>query len=265
MTLFLRELARNRKQFYVWTIVLVLANIGMMAFFPSMREKAKMINELYSQFPKEVIAAVSLDKLDFSNIISFFAYIFQYIILFGGIYAMLLGASIISKEEGDKTIEFLLAKPITRTSIVTSKVLCVLTYLVLFNIIFALTNYAVFEAVKKENYSMKVFMLLEAGFFLLQVTFAAIGLFISMFVTRAKTVYPVSLGVVLGTYFFSIVSVLSEKFDNLKYFTPFKYVNPADLAADGRIKGVYLVIMAVVVAVMIAGTYIVYNKKNITV
>ncbi len=266
MIIFIRELVRNRKGFIIWTASLVLFNVMMIAFFPSIADNAKMYNEMLKGFPKGMISAFGLDKISMSTILGFFGtecYIF--ITLCGSIYAMLLGASILSKEEGEKTIEFLMAKPVTRNVIVTAKAVNVFFYILLFNIIFSLTNFLMIETVKREDYSMKVFLLLSAGPLLIHWTFAAIGLFISIFVVKAKSVYPISIGLVLGMYFLSIISSISEKLTDLKYFTPFKYVDAPNIILDERIEPIYLVIMLGVMTVSIAATYVLYNRKNITI
>jgi len=265
MILFFREIVRNVKSFTVWTVILVLSNIGMMAMYPTFATQAGSYNELMKKFPKEILQGLSMDKLNLGQILDYFAYVFLYIILFGAVYAMILASSIISKEENEKTIEFLMAKPVTRNSIVTAKALCVLIYLVVFNLIFVITDYFLFEAFKKVDYSMNIFLLMHFGFFSIQMTFAAMGLLISVFIVKAKSIYPISFGVVLGAFFINIIAAISNKLENFKYLSPFKYVNPADLVKNGKIETVYLVLMVFVIIVSVALTYIFYNRKNITV
>lgn len=263
MIIFIRELKRNRKSFIIWTASLVLFNIMIMSLFPSIADNTKMYDEMIKEFPKGIIEVFGLDKISMFTILGFFgteSYLF--ITLFGSIYAMLLGASILSKEESEKTIEFLLAKPVTRSTIVTAKAANVFFYITLFNLIFSFTNYLMFEAVKKEEYSLKALLMLSAGPWLLHLTFAAIGLLISVFVVKAKSVYPVSIGFVLVMYFINIMSSISEKLTNLKYFTPFKYVDAPDIIINEKIEPIYLIIMLIIITVSIAATYVLYNRKN---
>jgi len=264
MVIYLRELARNRKSFIIWTIALLLSDILMMFFFPTVYDQSKSFNEIIRQFPEAVTSALKLDALNFGDILNYFAYVFQYIILFSGIFAMIFGAGALSREEDEKTVEFLMAKPVTRNYIISAKLLAVLTYLVLFNITMAVGNFMTFEAVKKDNYSINLLMIVIVGNFLAQVTFAAIGFLISVFVVKSKSVLSVSLGIVMGTYFLSIAAGISDKLEDLKYLTPFEYVSPAVLVNDGRIEGVYLVIMLCVILLSTALTYFFYNRKNIT-
>jgi len=265
MVIYLRELARNRKSFIIWTIALLLSDVLMMFFFPTVYDQSKSFNDIIRQFPEPITSALNLDILNFGDILNYFAYVFQYIILFSGIFAMIFGAGALSREEDEKTVEFLMAKPVTRNYIVSAKLLAVLTYLVLFNITMAVGNFMAFEAVKKDDYSVNLLMIALAGNFLAQVTFAAIGFLISVFVVKSKSVLSVSLGVVLGTYFLSIAAAVSDKLENFKYLTPFEYINPADLVKSGRIEGIYLIIMLCVILLSTVLTYFFYNRKNITV
>lgn len=266
MIIFLRELKRNRKAFIIWTVALVLFNVMMMSFFRSITGDVQKLDELVKSYPEGILKIFGMDRLSMSDVLGYFgteAYVI--ITLLGSIYAMLLGSGIISKEESDKTIEFLLAKPVTRTRIVTSKALCVLFYVITFNIIFSVSNFIMFEVVKTADYDLTGFLLVSIGPLLLSLTFAAIGLMISVFITKSKTVYPLSIGIVIGAYALNVIASISDKTEKLKYFTPFKYVESANLIIDKNIETVYLIIMACIIVFSTVATYVIYNKKDITV
>lgn len=263
MALFLRELKRNGRSFMIWTLSLVGSSVLMMMLFPYMQSNmSEMMRNMTGSMPEGMINALNLG-LDFTKVLPFFAYLFQYLILFSGIYAMQLGAGILSREEGEKTIEFLLAKPVTRTGVITSKLACMLSYLTVFNIIFAAADYAAVRGVSDQEFSMKLFLLMHIGQLLLQLVFALAGLLISVFVTRTATIYPLSVGVVLCMYFISVLSGISDKLESLKYFTPFEYTMPSDIIRSGRIEPVNWLIIAVVLLFCTAGTYVFYNRKDI--
>ncbi|HEX2946856.1 MAG TPA: ABC transporter permease subunit [Clostridia bacterium] len=263
MTLFLRELNRNSRSFIIWTTSLVTSSVLMMLLFPYMQTNiAEMMKDMTGSMPEGMVSALNLG-LDFSKVLPFFAYLFQYIILFSAIYAMLLGAGILSREEGEKTVEFLLAKPVTRNGIITSKLSCLLVYLVVFNLIFAAADYAAIRIVSEQDFSIKLFILLHFGQLLIQFVFALTGLLISVFVTRTATIYPLSVGVVLLMYFISIISGISGKLGDLKYLTPFEYAMPADIVRTGGIEPVCYVIIGALIVACTAGTYVFYNRKDI--
>jgi len=263
MTIFLRELIRNRKTFIIWAVISLVFCIYALALYPYMYNNMDIIIQ---KAPPDVMKAFGMSDLNMQEILGYFGgYAYQFVGLFGAIFITILAAGILSKEEGEKTIEFLLAKPVTRKNIVTGKLLSVLFYMGLFNAVVFIADLILIESVKKSDYDMKVFLLLSAGMLLLQLTFASIGFLLSVFIVKAKSIMPAAVGIVLGGYMLNMLAGLSEKTEYLKYITPFKYVNAGDIIRNGGISWVYLLIMAVVVTGCIAAAYILYDRKNITV
>ncbi|WP_244835018.1 ABC transporter permease subunit [Clostridium sp. BJN0001] len=264
MNIFKREIYKNRKSFIVWTIILLVLSLYVVALFPTMADQADRMKDVFKSMPKAFLDAFNVNKLDMGTILGFFGmegYLF--ITLLGSMYSILLGAGIISKEEDEKTIEFLLSKPISRNNILVSKMAATFIYIILFNLIIVIFNYFEFEAVKRGNFDKETFLLLSVAPLLIHITFASIGFLMSMFIVRAKSVLPTSIGIVLGTYFLGIISAMTDKTENLKYISPFKYVDAADIILNKKIDSIYLLIMAIIVFSCIGATYVIYNKKDI--
>jgi ABC-2 type transport system permease protein len=265
MPIYKREIISNRKSFFIWTIILVALNAMIFSVYPSFAsQQAGGLQELIKSYPETFIKAFSLDVLDLTNILHYFGMeIYLFITLLGSIYAMILGSGIISKEEDERTVEFLLAKPVSRTKIITLKSLAVLSYVLLFNIILFIANYIMMEIFKTSEFDIRVFILISLGALLLHLTFAAIGLLISVFIIKARTVMSVSLGIVIGAYFLGLASSISDKLTGLKYVSPFKYVDAAYIIINTKIDYTYLVIMVLIIGFSVIGTYIFYLKKDI--
>ncbi len=119
--------------------------------------------------------------------------------------------------------------------------------------------------VKNQDFSLNTFLLLCLGALLLHLTFASIGYLVSAAVRNSKSVVPLSLGIVLITYFLGIASALTAKLDFLKYFSPFKYVDAVDIITKITIQTNYLILMLVINVVAIALTYMIYQRKNFAV
>jgi len=266
MTIFLRELKRNRKSFLIWTVILVLYNIMIFAMYPSLADQAELYQKMLEGMPKELMAAFNIGQMDFSNIISYYGtYSYLYLLMFGSIYAMLLGAGILSKEESDKTIEFLLAKPVTRNLIVGSKMGCAFLYIFLFDLLFSVSTFALVEVYHESAYSLKALILLSVGALLVFYLFAAVGMLISIFIVKAKSIYPIAIGAVMGTFILGSIGKISEKAEGLKYLSPFEYVDANYILTNERIDPTYLAIFAIVIISSVVLTYVLYNKKDITV
>lgn len=266
MLLFKRELIKNRKSTMLWTSILLVYNVSMLAFYPSMMGSMKdKMDILMNSFPKEMIVAFGLDKVSITEMLGFYnTYCYLLVTILGGIFAVLQGISILAKEEDEKTIEFLLSKPVTRNKIITSKISAVFANIVILNTVVSLISFIGIEIVKDESYNKRALLLLFAAPVLMQLVFAAIGLVISVFIIKARINFPTGVGIVLGFYFISIITAISDKAEFLKYFTPFKYFDGADIITSRSIAPIYLAIVAAVTFGCVAATYLVYNKKDIT-
>ena len=264
MIILLRELSRNRKILIIWTLILSTFSIFLMTFYPAILDQADELNELMSKYPSEIVEAFNFDELSMSDPIGFYGtQTYLFITLFGSIYSMLLFTSIISKEENEGTAEFLLTRPVKRNRVLTFKALAAFVNITLFNIIFGIINIILFEIYPKSTYDLEILIFLIIGPWLMHLTFGFIGFLISVFVVKARSVYPLSIGVVLGAYFISILSTLTDIGKNLRYLTPFKYVDSADIIFNKGFLDENLIIMFTLIIISIVLTYIFYNIKDI--
>lgn len=266
MNIYRRELAVNRQSMLIWFVILAGLGILVIAFFPTVAKQAESIQKLMAGLPKGIMAAFGLGGVSITDILGYYA-TKQYttLTLFGSIYAIMLASGILSKEEGEKTIEFLLSKPVSRSEIISAKLLSIVTLVAVFNILITIVMYISLETVKTATYSIRVFLLFSLAAFLLHLTFASLGFLASVLIRHSQKVLPFSLGLVLLTYFLSIVSALSTKLDFLKYISPFKYVDAVDILTGHRIKPEYLVLMLLINLLAVALSYYFYQHKDFAV
>jgi len=263
--LLVREIKKNFKSFLIWLIILVAINACMFAAFEATSEMAKNTEAMLAQYPEAFVKALSLDKFDMTNILHYYASRSYIIItLFGSIYAVMLSACILSKEESERTVEFLVSKPITRHEIVSAKYLCVVLYTVLFNVLFSISNFLFMQIFKTNDFGIEPFLLISLGGFLIHIIFASICFLLSVFITKTKAIISVSFGVVFVTYFFSILASVEEKMSFFKYLSPFSYYNTEDLVVNSTINGSYLIVSIALIIISIGLSYFSYSRKNIT-
>ena len=81
-------------------------------------------------------AAFGMDKLNFGTLIGYYSIECGNVLGLGGaFFSSLCAANILSKEEEDHTAEFLMAHPVSRTRIVTEKLIAVLIQIAAMNLI----------------------------------------------------------------------------------------------------------------------------------
>lgn len=268
MNMFKMELKRGLKPLAIWSIVCVLLIILFMSMFPSMKDSGmqELVNTKMDAMPKALLEAFNLENMpDFSKLNEYFAYVFQYIVIAGSIYGGILGSKALIKEESEGTIEFLYAQPVSRTKIVTMKILSSVVIFYLFVMVMALASIGISLLVKPED--LKVIdlvmdmKLLFGGFFLIGLVFMSIGFLISVVIKSLRLAMPISTGIFFTTYLLGTFSGMIDSLEFLKYFSPFHYAVPSELLKNGLdISNV--VISIVIIIVTITATYFIYRKKD---
>ncbi len=262
MNVYLHELKAYRKSTIIWTISLVVVVILFFSLFPSFSSDIEKIRKLLGGFPKSIRSIIGISLDSFNSILGYYSFPFSFIILIGSIQAMNLGTSIISKEVREKTADFLLTKPIKRTQILTSKILAVITYLIITNVIYIVSANIIASVVKNDDYSYKIFFMISITLLFVQLIFMSLGIIISVILPKIKSVLPISLATVFVFYFISFLSS-TDSDDIIRYITPFKYFDPAYIIKNGSYETPFIIISLMIIFVTIVASYVIYDKKDI--
>ncbi|WP_010677888.1 ABC transporter permease subunit [Bacillus timonensis] len=261
MNVFLREMKAYRKSLIIWSIGLVLLLLMGKTEYSSLSSSGQSLNELIESMPKALQALMGTGTLDLSTPIGYFSILYLYLLLMGTIHAAMLGASIIAKEERDKTFEFLFVKPITRTKVITMKLLAALTNLVVFNAVTTIATILVFEM----NREIKDLFMLMSGMLLLQLLFLMIGSALASVIRGPKRAAPFAMGILLLTFILSIVIDLSEKLEPFTYIVPFRYFTAKKILTGDGFEAVYVILSLSFIVALTVTTYVFYKKKDLNV
>ncbi|MCL6605412.1 MAG: ABC transporter permease [Paenibacillus sp.] len=262
MNIFLHEMKAYRKSTIIWLVSLTAIMAMFMSMFPSFSKDAEQMTTMLEGYPEAIRKALSLDLENFFTILGFYSYALSFIVLAGAIQAMNIGVSIVSKEVRDKTADFLLTKPVTRTAIVTAKLLAAFVSLLLTNIVYGTVALLVASQVQVDDFSTKVFLLLNLTLLIVQVMFLALGILISVMASKIKSVLTVSLVTVFTFFFIGTLGGIADE-QTIRYFSPFKYVDTAYIMKHSGYEVSYLWVGAVLILGAIAASYVVYAKKDI--
>ena len=182
--------------------------------------------------------------------------------LCGAIQGMNLGTSIVSKEVREKTADFLLTKPVTRTTVLTSKLMAAFVSIVITNIVYLAVTILIAFQVKTDDFSLKVLIMLSLTMFFIQLIFLALGIMISVIVPKIKSVLTVSLATVFAFYFLGMFSSTTGE-EAKRYISPFKYFDTAYIIKHAGYEASFLIVGAVIIVLAITASYFVYLKKDI--
>lgn len=261
MNIFLHELKAYQKSIIIWGCSMAAVAVMYIFIFSGMSSDIESFKNVLQGLPEVVKKLLSIYVDSISTLEGFYSFVFVYIVLCGAIQAMNLGVSIVSKEVRDKTADFLLTKPVSRKEILTYKLLAALASLVITNLIYLLITVPMTLTVKSD-FSMKIFLMISATLFFVQLMFMALGVIVSVIAGKIKSVISISLSTVFGFFIISMLgSVIGDK--AVRYISPFKYFDLAYIVKNAAYEPSFIVVGIIFVIVSIAASYIVYVRKDI--
>ena len=265
MNIFIREMKAYRKSLISWSIGMLFMIVAGMGKYSSYVGSGQSINEILSKMPETLKAILGFGNFDVTKASGFYGMLFLYLLIMVTIHASNLGANIISKEERDKTTEFLMVKPVSRTGIITSKLLAALANVLILNIVTLVLSIAIVGKYAKGEAVTGDILILMAGMLILQVLFLFIGTGIASISKNPKISASVTTTVLLVTFILSIVIGMNSKLEGLKYLTPFKYFVAQNMMYGGGLDPVFVILSFAIIAALARVTYVFYKKRDLNV
>jgi ABC-2 type transport system permease protein len=262
MNIFFRELKANVKSLLIWSGIiglLILMSAAKFSGFAGDPEMVKMLDSL----PPAMMDALSMRGFNLTTIAGFYGIMFIYFGLMSAIAAAMWGSGAISKEERDKTVEFSLVLPVSRSRVVTAKALAALVNCIAFVLITWVISLIATRSYNPDQAFYDFLALEMQAMFVLELVFLAIGLLLGCAMKQYKLSGSTAVAIILATYFMSILSSLDKSMDFLKYFTPFKYFDARELFQNGAMNGGYVLLSAGIIVVCVAAAYWIYNKRDL--
>lgn len=260
MTLFWHELRRNRLALVIWSIAISFMLGVSVLIYPEMSSQMEDISSMFADMGS-FTAAFGMDKVNFGEFKGYFAIECGNVLGLGGaVFAAIMGASAIACEEREKTADFLLTHPLSRSKVIWQKLCALMSEIAVLNIAVTLTALLA-SLIIGESMDTKTFVLVFFGYFLLQVEIGAVCFGISALGSRGGL--GIALGLTFGLYFANIVSNLTQKAEFLKYITPFGYADGTAIVSSASLDMGYLSVGLALGASGVAAAFLIYNKKDI--
>jgi ABC-2 type transport system permease protein len=201
--LFFKEIQRNAVSLIVWLIMITFLITLTMSVYNTFLANQSKISGMLSIIPKGALQFKGISNYtDLLSVLGFYSVNnIIYMMVLGSIFAIILASNILLKEEYNKTAEYLLTRPVTRSEIFLSKTAVLYLNVFLLNMVTSLAGFICLEMVKNGPFSIRAFLILSLYTLLLNILFGTIGLFLSTLVKRAKPITTGCIGLVLICYF----------------------------------------------------------------
>ena len=260
MTLFRHELRQNRTGLLIWTAAIGALIAVCIFLFPEMKEQMDAVSEMFASMGS-FSAAFGMDKVGFGTLDGFYAVECGNILGIGGaFFAALIAVNALAKEEKNKTAEFLLTHPVSRTRVAAEKLCAVWAQLLEMNLtVYLIALLSVL--LTGEPLPLRALSLLHLAYLLLQFELSGICFGLSAFLRRGGL--GAGIGVATLLYFLNLIANITSRADFLRYITPFAYADGAQIVMNLRLDaGLVLLGMAVGIICAAVGC-IHYRKKDI--
>ncbi len=262
MNIFKREVRANLKSLLVWSIVTIILILMAITEFSGYEGNPEIL-EVLDGMPDAVLEAFNMNAFNLTTITGFYGVMFSYFALIVTISAAMWGSDIISKEERDKTVEFALALPVTREKLVTAKILAAVVNCIALLLVLGAASVLSALPYEPDSEFYEFVFLCMLALFVMQMVFLAVGVFLGCAIKQHKRAGSIAVSLLLGTYFLSVISGLSKNLEFLKYFTPFKYFDPALMLHESRIDLNYVLLSLGIIIVCLAGGYFTYARRDL--
>jgi ABC-2 type transport system permease protein len=261
MNMYFHELKSYIKSFLIWSggmFFLIIAGLG--KYYAGASSDSGM-NELMKQMPKSLQNLFGVGIFDLNKVIEYFGVMFLYILIMVASHAVMLGSGVISKEERDRTIEFLLVKPVSRFSVIKWKLLAATTICFAFTVTTFLSAVLSFSLYSKELYVPQLLALCGC-MFIIQIAFMAVGSYFASLLGNHKKSSAAALSVMMGMFFLSILVDIFEQVEWLRFFTFFQYADAKDILKLGW-SPVYPIISIIITGILIIFTFRQYQRRDL--
>ena len=263
MNIFKLEFGMKIRSVVTWSLSIGLLMFIFLSIFPSFAAETDSLSEMLSSFPEEFLIAFGMVDVDLSTILGFFGFIFLFIQLCLSIQAANYGFALVSVEERDLTADFLLAKPVGRTKIMTSKLLAAILALAITNLVVWVSSLVflhVYNIGEPVEIKPVILLLLSVGVF--QLFFLTVGILISLLLKRIRSVTPFAMALAFGLYLLNAFGDMIGQ-ETLEIISPFRHFEAPFILKHAAYDLPLAWISVATILVSIAGSYLLYLRRNI--
>ena len=264
MNVFFRELRANRKSLIIWSVCMFLLVVSSMARYTAYTASGAN-SQVFNELPAAMKTLLGMGSFDVTTMSGYFAMLFLYLEITAAIHAVLLGSHIIAKEERDKTSEFLIPKPVSRTSIITAKLLAALVNIVIVNIVTLISSIIMVAKYNKGagiSGEITMFML---SMFIVQLIFLSLGAALAALIRNSKASGSLAVGLLMTSFVIAKITDLTERVNFLNVLSPFKYFSYGDIAAGSPLNSGTVILALLLAALFSASTYFFYRRRDLNV
>jgi len=258
------ELKTYWKSFILWSLGIIVLQIIMMIFYPTMARDAQMMDLIMENYPEELLQAIGLgEHVSLATVLGYYTFVFVFVQLLVGVQSAYYGFQFLSVEEREHTADFLFTKPVTRSRILVEKYLAAFTILGLTTLVVTASTFVSIELFRDgSGYEVGPLVIQLLSVPLFQLFFFSIGMLVTVGTKRIRSVISYALGFGFGLYVLNAFrSIVGGEF--LGFFTPYYHFESSYILMEGSMPMDRAIISISMILLAHIITYFAYLKRNI--
>ena len=257
-----RELKANRKGLLIWMAgMLFMVAIGA-AEYGTVVENSESIMPMMDALPRIVKVIFGMDILPIDTPIGYYVCMYLWYSMVAFAHAIVLGVTIIAKEERDRTAEFLYTMPYSRKIIISGKIIAAAMNVLCMTIFTFLCIILTLVSQMNGESIIPLILTTMIGMFFAQMLCLALGLLFSSLFNYHRTAMSIAISFFALSFVLATVIELVGNMEFLNFLTPFRYFFAPYVVTNG-ISSVYLLLSLFFAGVFVFLTYKLYEKRDI--
>ncbi len=268
-SIIIKELKLSKKGLIIWCIVTLVTILYGLAEYPMVSQYSDSIMDSMNSMPRIVVIMFGMEGLSMDTSLDYHLIMFYWICLITFIHAVYIGVTILSRDQRDKTFEFIYSKPYKRNEIITAKILVgvinifVLAFVSWIGSIFTIMVIdGTATGVINGKLVIELITITIIGMVLTQVVFLSIGLLLAASLNTHNAALKSGFLFVLVTYVIGIVIEYVGNIDYLNFLSPFRYFIGTEVVNNG-INIIYVLIGTLITVTSVYLTYALFNRKDL--
>jgi ABC-2 type transport system permease protein len=253
------ELKRTRTGLAIWSSVAALIAWFGMIEYPVIGQNIELFEDALNLIPKIGRLICGVYNANLYDPLGYYSVMYYWTGLIVFAHAVYTGASIISKESRDKTVEYLFTKPYKRWEIVSSKIIAGFVDISAISVVAtAATMLAMIPAINEPAVYWQV-LVSGIGMLLTQCVLMSLGLLCSaIFKTYKSGTWGAAIMLMASYCLMFFVQYIDKP--SLNFLSPLTYFSISDVVENG-LDILYILISVLVMAVCLYFTQRLYAKK----
>lgn len=253
------EFRKNIISLLVWAISAIMLSFVYLSVFPTFSDAALDVEALLSTYPPAMLESLNINLEYISTMEGYYPMVVGFVQLVAFAFSATLTLKIFCMEYKNKSVEFLLAKPRSRTTFFNAKIITILLMNTLFFVLVSAASYGIIQSLTEMSF--KNFMIIQATIYIIMILAMFLTSIFAVIFSKVRGYDGIGFIIAFAFYAINILASILEE-AKLSYLSLYGIFDFNELFMDG-----YNITTLIVLAVISILSYVIaltiYRRKDV--